>query len=51
MFEESNTATNLPAQIDLNAVKGLEYKFAFIQKGGGPANKAFCIKRQSGAKP
>ena len=41
MFEESNTATNLPAQIDINAGKGLEYKFAFIQKGGGSANKAF----------
>ena len=41
MFDESNTSTNLPAQIEINAVKGLEYKFAFIQKGGGSANKAF----------
>jgi len=41
MFEEVNTATNLPAQIELYAGKGLEYKFAFIQKGGGSANKTF----------
>ena len=45
MFEESNTATNLPAQIDINAVKGLEYSFAFIQKGGGSANKAFLHQK------
>ena len=45
MFEESNTATNLPAQIDINAGKGLEYKFAFIQKGGGSANKAFLHQK------
>ena len=45
MFEESNTATNLPAQIEINAVKGLEYKFAFIQKGGGSANKAFLHQK------
>ena len=41
MFDEVNTATNLPAQIDLYAGTGLEYKFAFIQKGGGSANKTF----------
>ncbi|MDA0358190.1 MAG: fumarate hydratase [Proteobacteria bacterium] len=45
MFEESNTATNLPAQIEINAGKGLEYKFAFIQKGGGSANKAFLHQK------
>jgi len=45
MFEESNTATNLPAQIDIYAGKGLEYKFAFIQKGGGSANKAFLHQK------
>ena len=45
MFEESNTATNLPAQIDINAGKGIEYKFAFIQKGGGSANKAFLHQK------
>ncbi|MGB2295277.1 MAG: fumarate hydratase [Candidatus Puniceispirillum sp.] len=45
MFEESNTATNLPAQIDITAGKGLEYKFAFIQKGGGSANKTFLHQK------
>ena len=45
MFDESNTSTNLPAQIEINAVKGLEYKFAFIQKGGGSANKAFLYQK------
>ena len=45
MFEESNTGTNLPAQIDITATKGLEYKFAFIQKGGGSANKAFLHQK------
>ena len=45
MFDESNTSTNLPAQIEINAVKGLEYKFAFIQKGGGSANKTFLHQK------
>ena len=45
MFEEANTATNLPAQIELYAGKGLEYKFAFIQKGGGSANKTFLHQK------
>ena len=45
MFDESNTSTNLPAQIEINAAKGLEYKFAFIQKGGGSANKAFLHQK------
>ena len=45
MFEEVNTATNLPAQIDLYAGKGMEYKFAFIQKGGGSANKTFLHQK------
>ena len=45
MFEEVNTATNLPAQIELYADKGLEYKFAFIQKGGGSANKTFLHQK------
>ena len=45
MFEEVNTATNLPAQIELYASKGLEYKFAFIQKGGGSANKTFLHQK------
>jgi fumarate hydratase class I len=37
MFEEKNTGTNLPAQIELYATTGDEYKFAFVQKGGGSA--------------
>jgi fumarate hydratase class I len=39
MYQEINTETNLPAQVDLYAVPGAEYKFLFIAKGGGSANK------------
>jgi fumarate hydratase class I len=39
LYEEKNTGTNLPAQIDLYAADGDEYKFLFIAKGGGSANK------------
>ncbi len=39
MYEEVNTGTNLPAQIDLYATEGSEYKFLFVAKGGGSANK------------
>jgi fumarate hydratase class I len=41
MFEEKNTKTNLPAQIDLYQTQGDEYKFLFMAKGGGSANKTF----------
>ncbi|MCH8112518.1 MAG: fumarate hydratase [Proteobacteria bacterium] len=41
MFKEVNTGTNLPAQIDLFATDGDAYKFLFIAKGGGSANKTF----------
>jgi fumarate hydratase class I len=44
MFKEKNTATNLPAQIDLLAESGDEYKFLFIAKGGGSANKAYLFQ-------
>ena len=44
MYEEKNTGTNLPAQIDLSAVQGDEYKFLFITKGGGSANKTFLFQ-------
>jgi tartrate dehydratase alpha subunit/fumarate hydratase class I-like protein len=37
--------TNLPAQIDLYATKGNEYKFLFIAKGGGSANKTFLFQQ------
>jgi len=41
MFDEKNTGTNLPAQIDLYAINGTEYHFLFVAKGGGSANKSF----------
>jgi fumarate hydratase class I len=44
MFKEKNTANNLPAQIDLMAEPGDEYKFLFIAKGGGSANKAYLYQ-------
>src|ERR671925_1781203 len=40
MFEEIDTGTNLPAQIDLMATDGMEYQFLFVTKGGGSANKS-----------
>jgi fumarate hydratase class I len=39
MYKEVNTGTNLPAQIDVYATEGAEYKFLFVAKGGGSANK------------
>ena len=45
MFEEKNTANNLPAEISLFASEGSEYKFAFVQKGGGSANKSFLYQK------
>ena len=44
MFEEVNTGDNLPAQIDLYADEGDAYKFLFIAKGGGSANKTFLYQ-------
>jgi fumarate hydratase class I len=44
MFEEKNTSNNLPAEITLFASQGMEYKFAFVQKGGGSANKSFLFQ-------
>ena len=44
MYEEVNTKTNLPAQIDLYATEGDEYKFLFVSKGGGSANKTFLYQ-------
>jgi fumarate hydratase, class I len=44
MYEEVNTGDNLPAQIDLFAEPGEEYKFLFIAKGGGSANKSFLYQ-------
>jgi fumarate hydratase, class I len=39
MYREVNSGTNLPAQIDIQATDGETYKFLFIAKGGGSANK------------
>ena len=44
MFEEVNTDTNLPAEIKIAAVDGDEYKFLFIAKGGGSANKSYLFQ-------
>ena len=44
MFEETNTRNNLPAQIDIFADDGDAYKFLFIAKGGGSANKSFLFQ-------
>ncbi len=45
MFQEKNTANNLPAQIDLHAEVGNEYKFLFMAKGGGSANKSYLYQQ------
>ena len=44
MYDEVNTKTNLPAQIDLYATEGEAYKFLFVSKGGGSANKTFLYQ-------
>src|SRR5574344_1963768 len=44
MYNEKNTGCNLPAQIDLYAVQGAEYKFLCIAKGGGSANKTYLFQ-------
>jgi fumarate hydratase, class I len=45
MYEEVNTGDNLPAQIDLYAEPGDQYKFLFVAKGGGSANKSFLYQQ------
>ncbi|MGD9159566.1 MAG: fumarate hydratase [Desulfobacteraceae bacterium] len=44
MYEEKNTACNLPAQIDIYATQGGAYKFLFIAKGGGSSNKTYLYQ-------
>ncbi len=44
MYEEVNTKTNLPAQIDLYSTTGNEYKFLFVAKGGGSGNKTYLYQ-------
>ncbi|MEY3416792.1 MAG: fumarase [Bacteroidota bacterium] len=45
MLEEKNTGTNLPAQIDIYAEQGNAYKFLFLAKGGGSANKTYLYQQ------
>src|SRR5690606_1815925 len=45
MFEEKNSGSNLPAQIDIYATKGKKYEFLFLAKGGGSANKTFLYQQ------
>ena len=44
MYTEKNSGTNLPAQIDIQAVAGAEYKFLCIAKGGGSSNKTYLYQ-------
>jgi len=44
MFNEKNSGTNLPAQIDIYSTEGDTYEFLFITKGGGSANKSFLYQ-------
>jgi fumarate hydratase class I len=44
MYEEKNTGSNLPAQIELYATPGDTYEFLFVTKGGGSANKSFLFQ-------
>jgi fumarate hydratase class I len=44
MYDEKNSGTNLPAQIDLYATDGMGYKLLFLAKGGGSANKTYLFQ-------
>ncbi len=44
MYREQNSGTNLPAQIDIYATDGDEYRFIFVAKGGGSANKTYLFQ-------
>jgi len=44
LYDEVNTGTNLPAQIELYATHGDEYRFLFVTKGGGSANKTYLYQ-------
>jgi fumarate hydratase class I len=44
MYDEVNTGNNLPAEIKVSAVDGNEYKFLFMAKGGGSANKSYLFQ-------
>ena len=45
MFEERNTGSNLPAQIEIESVPGDDYELLFVTKGGGSANKTFLFQK------
>lgn len=45
MYDEVNTKCNLPAQIDIEATEGMEYKFLCVAKGGGSANKTYLFQK------
>ena len=45
MYEEKNSGSNLPAQIDIYATDGAEYSFLFLAKGGGSANKTYLFQK------
>lgn len=44
MYREKNSGNNIPAQVDIYATEGGEYKFLFIAKGGGSANKTYLYQ-------
>ena len=44
MYDEVNTKCNLPAQIDIEATEGMEYRFLMVTKGGGSANKTYLYQ-------
>jgi fumarate hydratase class I len=44
LYQEKNSGTNLPAQIDILATDGIEYSFLFVAKGGGSANKTYLFQ-------
>ena len=44
MYDEVNTGTNLPAQIDIYSADGMSYDFLFVAKGGGSANKTYLYQ-------
>ena len=50
MYDEVNTKCNLPAQIDIEATEGMEYKFLCVTKGGGSANKTYLYQETKAKK-
>ena len=49
MYDETNTGNNLPAEIKISAIDGDAYKFLFIAKGGGSANKSYLYQEDESA--